>query len=57
MIRLMDLGNDFFEVDKKTYKVIGQNSKKIITLGDTVHVRLRGIDLENKAVDFEVLKI
>lgn len=57
LVRLKDLGNDFFEVDKKTYKVIGQNSKKIITLGDTVHVRLRGIDLENKAVDFEVLKI
>lgn len=57
LIRLKDLGNDFFEVDKKTYKVIGQNTKKVITLGDTVHVRLRGIDLENKSVDWEVLKI
>jgi ribonuclease R len=57
LVRLKDLGGDFFEVDKKTYKVIGQNTKKVITLGDTVHVRLRGIDLENKSVDFEVLKI
>lgn len=57
LVRLKDLGTDFFEVDKKTYKVIGQNTKKVITLGDVVHVRLRGIDLENKAVDFEVLKI
>lgn len=57
LVRLKDLGNDFFEVDKKTYKVIGQNTKKVITLGDVVHVKLRGIDLENKAVDWEVLKI
>lgn len=57
LVRLKDLGNDFFEVDKKTYKVIGQNTKKVITLGDTVHVRLRGIDLETKSVDWEVLKI
>ncbi len=57
LVRLKDLGNDFFEVDKKTYKVIGQNTNKVITLGDSVHVRLRGIDLENKAVDWEVLKI
>lgn len=57
LVRLKDLGADFFEVDKKTYKVIGQNTKKVITLGDVIHVRLRGIDLENKAVDFEVLKV
>lgn len=57
LVRLKDLGSDFFEVDKKTYKVIGQNTNKVITLGDTVHVRLRGVDLETKSVDFEVLKI
>jgi ribonuclease R len=57
LVRLKDLGSDFFEVDKKTYKVIGQNTKKVITLGDVIHVRLRGIDLENKAVDWEVLKV
>jgi ribonuclease R len=57
LVRLKDLGQDFFEVDKKTYKVFGQNSKKVITLGDTVHVRLRGVDLESKSVDFEVLSI
>jgi ribonuclease R len=57
LVRLKDLGSDFFEVDKKTYKVFGQNTKKVLTLGDTVHVRLRGVDLESKSVDFEVLSL
>lgn len=56
LIRLKDLGDDFFQVDKKTYKIIGQNTGKIYSLGDKLHVRLRGVDLDLKTVDFEVLK-
>ena len=55
MIRLKDLGSDFFEVDKKTYTIKAQNSGKIYTLGDKIKVKLRGIDQELKTVDFEVL--
>ncbi len=55
LIRLKDLGSDFFEVDKKTYTIKAQNSGKIYTLGDKIKVKLRGIDQEMKTVDFEVL--
>ncbi len=55
LIRLKDLGSDFFEVDKKTYTIKAQNSGKIYTLGDKIKVKLRGIDQELKTVDFEVL--
>ena len=56
LIRLKDLGDDFFQVDKKTYKVSGQNSGKVYGLGDTLRVKLRGVDLDLKTVDFVVLK-
>lgn len=55
LVRLKDLGDDFFQVDKKTYKIIGQNSGTVYSLGDKLHVRLRGVDLDLKTVDFEVL--
>ena len=55
LIRLKDLGEDFYEVDKKTYTVKAQNSGKIITLGDKVKVKLRGIDMDLKTIDFQVL--
>ncbi len=55
LIRLKDLGEDFYEVDKKTYTVKAQNSGKIITLGDKIKVKLRGIDMDLKTIDFQVL--
>jgi ribonuclease R len=56
LIRLKDLGNDFYEVDKKSYVVKAQNSSKVITLGDKIKVRLRGIDMDLKTIDFMVLE-
>ena len=55
LLRLKDLGNDFWEVDKKTYTVKSQGSGKTITLGDTIRVRLRGVDMDLKTIDFVVL--
>lgn len=55
LIRLKDLGDDFYEVDNKTYTIKAQNSGKVITLGDKIKVKLRGIDMDLKSIDFEVL--
>ncbi len=56
LVRLKDLGDDFFEIDKKTYTVKAQNSGKIYTLGDKIKVKLRGVDMDMKTIDFLVLK-
>ncbi len=56
LIRLKDLGNDFWEVDKKTYTIKSQNGNKIITLGDKIKVKLRGVDMDLKTIDFLVLE-
>lgn len=55
LLRLKDLGNDFWEVDKKTYTIKAQNSNKMITLGDKIKVKLRGVDMDLKTIDFQVL--
>lgn len=55
LLRLKDLGNDFWEVDKKTYTVKSQGSGKTITLGDKIKVKLRGVDMDMKTIDFLVL--
>jgi ribonuclease R len=55
LLRLKDLGNDFWEVDKKTYTVKSQGSGKTITLGDKIKVKLRGVDMDLKTIDFQVL--
>ncbi|MBC7766522.1 VacB/RNase II family 3'-5' exoribonuclease [Arenimonas sp.] len=56
LIRLRDLGdNNMWEVDKKSYLVKSQDGKKVISLGDTIKVKLRGVDMDLKTIDFQVL--
>ncbi|MBC7981704.1 ribonuclease R [Candidatus Parcubacteria bacterium] len=56
LIRLRDLGeNNVWEVDKKSYLVKSQDGKKVISLGDKIKVKLRGVDMDLKTIDFQVL--
>jgi ribonuclease R len=40
MIPLSSLGDDFYKLDKKTYSVIGEKTKKKYTLGQNVKIKL-----------------
>ena len=55
LLRLKDLGNEFWEVDKKSYVVRSQDGKKVMTLGDKIKVKLRGVDMDMKSIDFQVI--
>ncbi len=52
MIKLRDLGNDFYEFNKKTYSIIGQKTGKKFTLGDPITFKVAGADLDKKTLDF-----
>ncbi len=56
LIRLRDLKpDDFYTVDQKNYKIIGQNTKKEFNIGDAVKVKLLNADLENKMLEFQLV--
>lgn len=52
MIRIRDLGDDFYTLDEKNYRLIGQRKKKRYTLGDAVKVKLMRADILNRQLDF-----
>jgi ribonuclease R len=52
MIKIRDIGNDFYEFDKKTYSIVGQKEKKRFTLGDPIKFKVTGADLDKKTLDF-----
>ena len=54
MVRLRSLPDDYYELDAKTYSLIGQKTKKVYRLGDKVKIRLVGADLERKTLDYEI---
>ena len=51
LIRMVDLTDDFYEVDAKNYRVIGKRTGREISLGDTVIVTVKGTDLDKRTID------
>ena len=56
MIRLSDMTDDFYEVDLENYRVFGKKQKRMITLGDTVLVKVKKTDLERRTIDLDLVK-
>ncbi len=53
MIRISDIPGDYYEFEKSKYLIKGRKTKKTISLGDPVTVRVKAIDLFKKQIDFE----
>jgi ribonuclease R len=51
MVRLVDMNDDYYEFDEKNLRVIGQNNKKMYTLGDKVTVAVKATDIDKRTID------
>ena len=56
MIKLRDLGNDFYSFNQKSYSIIGERSKQAFTLGDPITFKVVGADLDKKILDYVPVK-
>jgi len=56
MVKIRDLGNDFFNLDEKNYALVGEKTKKKFSLGDKIRFKITGADLERKTLDLELIK-
>jgi len=52
MVRLRDMKDDFYELNKKLYALVGKKTGKKYSLGDKVRVKLTASDFERKTLDF-----
>jgi ribonuclease R len=55
MVRLSEMGDDFYEADLDNFRVIGKRKKKMFTLGDTVKVKVKKTDLARRTIDLELI--
>lgn len=53
MVALRDMEGDYYVFDEDNYCVVGQRTKRTITLGDEVTIRVKSADLAHKLLDFE----
>lgn len=51
MVKIRDLGEDYFILDQKNYCIVGEKTKKKFCLGDTVKFKIISASLDKKAID------
>jgi ribonuclease R len=56
MIKLRDLGSDFYSFNQKTYSIVGERTKVKFTLGDPIKFKVTGADLDRKTLDYLLVK-
>jgi ribonuclease R len=52
MIRLMDLGNDFYAYDEKRNCIVGKNSKQEFHFGQRITIKVKDTNLEKRIIDY-----
>ncbi len=54
LVHLSSLKDDYYELDKKNYRIIGNRKHKKYSLGDPVNIRLISANIEEKMLDWEI---
>ncbi len=52
MIKLRDLGSDFYMYDDKKDLIYGENSGQIFKLGDEMKIQVKGVNIEERLIDY-----
>jgi ribonuclease R len=52
LVRVRDMADDFYVFNEKKLELLGQKKKKKYTLGDRVKIKVKGVDLEKKTIDY-----
>ncbi|MBQ6687984.1 MAG: ribonuclease R [Bacteroidales bacterium] len=56
MVPLRDIRSDFFEFDQDHYRLVGKRTGVVYNLGDSVRIRVKKTNLEQKLLDYELIE-
>ncbi len=56
LVRIGNLGDDFYVFEKENYRIVGKKTRKSYTLGDAVKIRVKLVDLARKSIDYELVE-
>lgn len=55
MIRLRDLGDDYFEYNDKDLSIVGKRTKKTFRIGDKVRFKVASADITKRMIDYKLI--
>lgn len=56
LIPIRDLDDDYYELDEKTYALVGRRTHRTYRLGDAVRIIIANANLEKKQLDFALVR-
>ncbi len=54
LVRVVDLKDDYYIYDEKNYRLVGERTKKIYKIGDSVKIRVVRVNKALREIDFEL---
>lgn len=57
MVRLSSINDDYYELDADNYRIIGRQTKRIISFGDEVLVEVVSANLADRTIDLELVEV
>ena len=55
LVRYDDMPGDYYYLDEENFRVIGQESGRVLQLGDEVTVMVKDVNLLKRQMDFELV--
>jgi len=55
LVRVRDMNDDFYIFNEKKLELIGQKKKNKYRLGNRVKIKVKGVDLERKTIDYTLI--
>jgi ribonuclease R len=55
MVRIRDIGDDYYTYDEKRYRLVGTRTKTEYALGDPIRVKLMAARLAERELDFALI--
>ncbi|WP_440894879.1 ribonuclease R [Amphibacillus sp. Q70] len=55
LVHVSDLTDDYYHYDERSYAMIGERTGNVFRIGDAITIKVAGVNLEEQAVDFEIV--
>ena len=57
LVRMSDLDDDYYELDKENYRLVGERTQRIYAFGDVVRVKVKETNLARRSMDLVLVDV
>jgi ribonuclease R len=56
LVHVSFLNDDYYRYEEQFYCLIGERTGRVLRIGDKVHIKVSGVNMEERKIDFELLE-